>query len=101
MLDVSRHFDTWNTCHVQNFFPLLKICTIFDRYNNDADVPVLLQSGNEEKEPSRAVNTKIGSEGHASGDPSYQVMLESYVLQLLCVQKVLKEASEPNNVKKV
>ncbi|XP_058110662.1 uncharacterized protein LOC131253610 isoform X2 [Magnolia sinica] len=79
----------------------LEGCINAKQYNNDADVPVLLQSGNEEKEPSRAVNTKIGSEGHASGDPSYQVMLESYVLQLLCVQKLLKEASEPNNVKKV
>ncbi|KAL6978991.1 hypothetical protein U1Q18_020656 [Sarracenia purpurea var. burkii] len=40
--------------------------------------------------------------GNTSLDPSCQVtMLESYVLQLLCVQKVLKEASGHHRVKKV
>ncbi|XP_020571705.1 uncharacterized protein LOC110018664 isoform X3 [Phalaenopsis equestris] len=36
---------------------------------------------------------KEQSECGGNGDASYQVMLQSYVLQLLCVQKVLLEAS--------
>ncbi|KAL5710062.1 hypothetical protein ACHQM5_020671 [Ranunculus cassubicifolius] len=36
-----------------------------------------------------------------SKETSYKVMLESYVLQLLCVQKVLKEETQQNSVKKV
>ncbi|XP_020103637.1 uncharacterized protein LOC109720749 isoform X3 [Ananas comosus] len=39
------------------------------------------------------------STGENSCDTQYQVMLESYVLRLLCVQKVLMEASDNNRKK--
>ncbi|KAJ0978391.1 hypothetical protein J5N97_013865 [Dioscorea zingiberensis] len=40
------------------------------------------------------------SDGAGNKDASYQVMLESYVLQLLCVQKVLMDSSK-KDIKKV
>ncbi|KAF5191195.1 hypothetical protein FRX31_019219 [Thalictrum thalictroides] len=54
-----------------------------------------------EKEDSKSEKINIGSKGHNSKNPSYQVMLESYVLQLLCVQKVLREATEQDSLKKL
>ncbi|KAF8402476.1 hypothetical protein HHK36_010561 [Tetracentron sinense] len=47
------------------------------------------------KEETGPERRKIGSKGQNScSNPSYQVMLGSHVLQLLCVKKVLKVASE-------
>jgi len=43
----------------------------------------------------------VGGEGGTKGDVSYQVMLESYVLQLLSVQKVLMDASGKDIKEKV
>ncbi|KAK8952162.1 hypothetical protein KSP39_PZI004108 [Platanthera zijinensis] len=49
---------------------------------------------NEEPKATHEPETKrFQTEGGGNGDNSYQVMLQSYVLQLLCVQKVLLEAS--------
>ncbi|OVA17296.1 hypothetical protein BVC80_1837g95 [Macleaya cordata] len=77
----------------------LEICINDKKYHFDAGFPFPSQSGSK-------VNAGKGDteaeKSCGSKDPSYLVMLESYVLQLLCVQKVLtEEASEQESVKKV
>ncbi|XP_020693300.1 uncharacterized protein LOC110107392 isoform X3 [Dendrobium catenatum] len=63
--------------------------------------PVAPHPCNEESKATLEPETKeVHSECGGNGDASYQVMLQSYVLQLLCVQKVLLEASE-KDIKKV
>ncbi|XAR58832.1 hypothetical protein NMG60_11014385 [Bertholletia excelsa] len=60
-------------------------------------------TGSTEVKDSEVEESTLESKGqNASLDQSYQVMmLESYVLQLLCVQKVLKEASVQGTAKRV
>lgn len=62
---------------------------------------VLYQIANNGKENSRSQTRNNVHKGPRTGDQSYQLMLESYVLQLLCVQKILTEASETDIMKKV
>ncbi|XP_039136000.1 uncharacterized protein LOC120273439 [Dioscorea cayenensis subsp. rotundata] len=63
--------------------------------------PVSRQSPNRDfkKEKDGIEGIKLRSDGDGSTDTSYQVMLESYVLQLLCVQKVLTDASKKDTKK--
>lgn len=63
--------------------------------------PVSSHPSNEESKARFEPETKkFQSKGGSDGDATYQVMLQSYALHLLCVQKVLLEASE-KDVKKV
>lgn len=68
---------------------------------SDAQPSVLHQDRNKGVEGCslKERSLEIEAENIAPG-PSYQVMLESIALQLLCVQKVLKEASVQDQVKK-
>ncbi|CAK9139873.1 unnamed protein product [Ilex paraguariensis] len=74
------------------------------KYRKDTQASVSCQNGckDMEIEESGPIEGRNGSKGEKnSGDPSCQVMmLESYVLQLLCVQ-VLKEAFAQGIAKKV
>ncbi|XP_028056631.1 uncharacterized protein LOC114260669 isoform X7 [Camellia sinensis] len=72
--------------------------------HNDTQTSLPRQNGSIETEDSGRKERKLESKGqdNTSVNPSCQVMmLESYVLQLLCVQKVLNEASVQGTVKKV
>ncbi|KAI8016121.1 hypothetical protein LOK49_LG05G01535 [Camellia lanceoleosa] len=72
--------------------------------HNDTQTCLPCQKGSIETEDSGRKERKLESKGrdNTSVNPSCQVMmLESYVLQLLCVQKVLKEASVQDTAKKV
>ncbi|KAK9279678.1 hypothetical protein L1049_013358 [Liquidambar formosana] len=71
-------------------------------YHHDAQISLLCQNGSKEIEDAVPEERKIISEEQNNCvNPSRQVMmLESYVLQLLCVQKVLKEASAQDAMKK-
>ncbi|PIA37439.1 hypothetical protein AQUCO_03000191v1 [Aquilegia coerulea] len=72
------------------------------RFDGHMQLPSqICPEGVADKEDSRSEKINIGSKGHTSSNSSYQVMLESYVLQLLCVQKVLREATEQDFSKKV
>ncbi|KAI3876221.1 hypothetical protein MKX03_019861 [Papaver bracteatum] len=72
----------------------LKICMDDKRHHFHAGLPLPIQSGtkvhvgNEETEELERIE---GGKRGKSKDTAYMVMLESYVLQLLCVQKVLKK----------
>ncbi|XP_077232846.1 uncharacterized protein LOC143872331 [Tasmannia lanceolata] len=90
----------------------LESCISNKRHDIDAGGLVQSQSGNKDAEGESEHDTtgkenfgferiKIGSKGCRDVDQSYQVMLESYVLHLLCVQKVLKEEKKHDNIKKV
>ncbi|KAF6157173.1 hypothetical protein GIB67_041634 [Kingdonia uniflora] len=59
-----------------------------DRYKFGAQVPFPSESGSKEKENFKLIIKNIGRKMHKSKeDLSYQVLLESYVLQLPCVHK--------------
>ncbi|CAL5386283.1 unnamed protein product [Camellia sinensis] len=71
--------------------------------HNDTQTSLPCQNGSIETEDSGRKERKLESKGqdNTSANPSCQVMmLESYVLQLLCVQKVLNEASVQGTAKK-
>ncbi|XP_019052767.1 PREDICTED: uncharacterized protein LOC104594476 isoform X2 [Nelumbo nucifera] len=68
-----------------------------DKYGFDAQI----HHPSQRKEDSGSKRRNINSNGLNNNiDPSYEVMIQTYVLQLLCVQKVLKEASQ-DTMKKV
>ncbi|KAM0948033.1 putative ureohydrolase, manganese-binding protein [Dioscorea sansibarensis] len=69
--------------------------------HSERSFPVSRQVPNRDfiKEKDGVEGTKLGSDGGGSTDTSYQVMLESYVLQLLCVRKVLTDASKKDTKK--
>lgn len=72
--------------------PTISMEDIVDHCNDNSPVPSQIKS-KEPMEEKFEPEDFFSSEGGGNKDPSYQVMLESYVLQLLCVQKVLLDAS--------
>ncbi|XP_020268321.1 uncharacterized protein LOC109843774 isoform X2 [Asparagus officinalis] len=70
-------------------------------FDNHAPVPSQVPTKDFAHESFESDSKNAGIKGCHKGDASYQVMLESYVFQLLCVQKVLLGASEKDIKKKV
>ncbi|RZC55957.1 hypothetical protein C5167_014804 [Papaver somniferum] len=56
-----------------------------------AGLPLPIQSGRKGNEETQELERIEGGKRGKRNDTAYMVMLESYVLQLLCVQKVLKK----------
>ncbi|MCL7051365.1 hypothetical protein MKW94_001335, partial [Papaver nudicaule] len=62
-----------------------------------AGLPPPIQSGRTENEETEELERVDGGKREkGKKNTAYMVMLESYVLQLLCVQKVLKEGTSEN-----
>ncbi|XP_072990819.1 uncharacterized protein [Typha latifolia] len=70
------------------------------RDHNDSTSPLPSQLSNPLKGKLGSESMNNASMGKNSCDAEYQVMLESYVLQLLCVQKVLMETTDKDDCKK-
>ncbi|XP_024927050.1 uncharacterized protein LOC107411566 isoform X3 [Ziziphus jujuba] len=93
--------DTSPSAEIPDKFESIKEKKDFARDHHDAKIPHPCQKGYEDVEdigPERKTASKQKSEF----DNSCQVvMLQSYVFQLLCVQKILKEASTNCAAKKL
>ncbi|XP_057956539.1 uncharacterized protein LOC131149799 isoform X2 [Malania oleifera] len=79
------------------------LSALFIRYHHDSQILVPFQDGIKERgDPGPGNGTIVVKGQKKCSDSSHQVMmLESYVLQLLCVQKVLKEASAQDTLKEL
>ncbi|XP_026457149.1 uncharacterized protein LOC113357877 [Papaver somniferum] len=82
------------SCATTEILDKLKICMDDKRHHFHAGLPLPIQSGTKvyvENEETEELERIEGGKRGKSKDTAYMVMLESYVLQLLCVQKVLKK----------
>ncbi|RZC62956.1 hypothetical protein C5167_024701 [Papaver somniferum] len=68
-----------------------EICMDGTRHHFHAGLPLPIQSGTKGNEETEELERIEGGKRGKSKDTAYMVMLESYVLQLPCVQKVLKK----------
>ncbi|XXG77662.1 hypothetical protein AAC387_Pa08g1771 [Persea americana] len=81
----------------------LESCINDKKCKNESGNMVQYQSADKDAGTENSVSVRINIKKKAlcTRNQSYWVMLESYVLQLLCVQKELMEASELDTVKKI
>ncbi|KAI3952829.1 hypothetical protein MKX01_006872 [Papaver californicum] len=89
------------SCATKEIPGKLEICMDDTRHHFHAGLPSPILSGRKGSVETEESETVHGGKREKCKDTAYTVMLESYVLQLLCVQKVLKEGtSKHDSVKK-
>ncbi|KAI3876224.1 hypothetical protein MKX03_019864 [Papaver bracteatum] len=79
------------SCATKEIPDKLEICMDDTRHQFHSGLPLPIQSGMKGNEETEELERIEGGKREKRKDTAYMVMLESYVLQLLCVQKVLKK----------
>ncbi|KAI3925134.1 hypothetical protein MKW98_009784 [Papaver atlanticum] len=79
------------SCATKEIPKKLEICMDDTRHHFHAGLPLPIQSGTKGNEETEELERIEGGKREKRKDTAYMVMLENYVLQLLCVQKVLKK----------